>query len=91
VKGSLHMTTAAMRERLHDMITEVDDKKIESIYALFEDQVAEPYEWWEDAAFVAELDERVRRYEAGIDRAYTLDELKASWNQLEKDHSEKKK
>lgn len=83
------MTAAAIRERLYDYIRDADDKKIEAIYTLLEDQIVEPYDWSADEEFVAELDERMRRYEAGIDRAYTLDELKTSWDQLEKDRSEK--
>jgi hypothetical protein len=78
------MTTAAMRERLHDLISEVDDKKIESIYALFEDQVAEKYNWSGDKEFVAELDERMRRYKAGIDRGYSWDEVEESIKALKK-------
>jgi hypothetical protein len=72
------MTTAAIRERLYDYIRMADDKKVEAIYTLLEDQIAPAVDWSEDEEFVAELDERVRRYEAGIDKGYTWDELEAS-------------
>jgi hypothetical protein len=78
------MTTTAIRERLHSYIREADDDKIKNIYNLFEDQMAPAVDWSEDAAFVAELDERVRRYEAGIDRAYTWNELETSIAELKK-------
>jgi hypothetical protein len=42
------------------------------------------YEWSEDVEFVAELDERVRRYEDGLDRGYTLAELETSIEELKK-------
>jgi hypothetical protein len=82
------MTTAAIREKLYDYIRVADDKEVKAIYALLEDQiVAEKYDWSQDSDFVAELDERVRRYEAGIDRGYTLDELEASIEELKKNRA----
>lgn len=83
------MTIATLKERIHDMIdVEPDEKKLESIYAILEEQ-AESYEWSEDEEFVAELNERVRRAEEGIDRTYSLDEVKASFESWEKEHSER--
>lgn len=80
------MTTAAIRERLYDYIRVADDKKVKAIYTLLEDQIiSEKFDWSKDADFVSELDERVRRYDAGIDRGYTLDEVKASFEQLKKE------
>jgi hypothetical protein len=35
------------------------------------------FDWSEDKEFVAELDERVRRWKEGIDRGYTWEETKA--------------
>lgn len=80
------MTVTAIREKLHEYINTADDKQIHAIYNLFEDQmVNEPYDWSKDEEFVAELDERVRRYEAGIDKGYTLDEVKAHFDELRKE------
>lgn len=78
------MTVEAIRVRLYDYIRDADDKKVEAIYTLLEDQITEPYDWSEDEEFVAELDERVRRYEQGIDRGQSWDELKASIAELKK-------
>jgi hypothetical protein len=72
------MTVAAIRERLYDYIRVADDKKVEAIYNLLGDQIAPVDDWSKDEEFVAELDERVRRYKEGIDPAYTWDELEAS-------------
>jgi len=76
------MTTTAIRERLYDYIRVADDKKVKAIYALLEDQIVQKYEWSEDEEFVAELDERVRRYEAGIDPAFSIEEAKSSLNEM---------
>jgi hypothetical protein len=84
----LIMTTAAIREKLYDYIRVADDKKVKAIYALLEDQiVVEKYDWSQDADFVAELDERVRRYEAGIDKGYSLEEVKTSLEELKKERA----
>ena len=71
------MTIAAIKEKLHNYTSEADDEKIKNIYNIFEDQMAPAVDWSEDKEFIAELDERVRRYEEGIDPAYTLEESKA--------------
>ncbi|MBS1503612.1 MAG: hypothetical protein JST32_16200 [Bacteroidetes bacterium] len=84
------MTTAAIREKLCDYIKGADDKKVKAIYTILEDQIeTEPYEWSKDEEFVAELDERVRRYEAGIDRGHTWDELEASIKHLKEKRAAK--
>jgi len=83
------MTTAVIRERLYDYIKEADDEKIKAIYSLFEDQMALVVNWWEDKDVVAELDERVRRWKAGIDRAYSWDEVEQSINELKQKRASK--
>ena len=80
------MTTAVIRERLYDYIRVADDKKIEAIYTLLEDQIIPGNHWSEDEEFVAELDERVRRYEAGIDPAFSIEEAKSSLSEMKKEY-----
>jgi len=87
----LIMTTAAIRERLYDYIKEADDKKIEAIYSLFEDQMAPSVNWWEDEEVIAELDERVRRFEEGIDPGFSVDDVKASLQELKKQRAAESK
>ena|ERR1700761_2489498 len=86
------MTTAAIRERLQEYIKEADDKKVEAIYTLLEDQMTLAREWSGDEEFVAELaklkEERAKfldqynkelsKAEAEIDAGsfYTQDEVK---------------
>ena len=84
------MTVTAIREKLHDYINTADDKQIQAIYNIFEDQIVnEPYDWSKDKEFVAELDERVRRYEAGIDKGCTWDQLEASIAEMKKKRATK--
>jgi hypothetical protein len=80
------MTTTVIRERLYDYIRVADDKKIEAIYTLLEDQIIPGPHWSEDEEFVAELDERVRRYEAGIDPAFSVEEARSSLNEMKKEY-----
>jgi hypothetical protein len=80
------MTTAIIRERLYDYIRIADDKKIEAIYTLLEDHIVPGYHWSEDEEFVAELDERVRRYEAGADPGFSIKEAKSSLNEMKKEY-----
>jgi len=80
------MTTAAIREKLYDYIRVADDKKVEAIYTLLEDQMTPAWEWSEDEEFVAELDERVRRYEAGIDPGFSIEEAKSSLQEMKKEY-----
>ena len=83
------MTTAAIRKRLHGYIDVADDKQIKNIFALFEDQMAPKANWWQDKEFVAELDERVRRYEEGIDKGHSWEEVEASITEMKKKRAEK--
>jgi len=76
------MTTAAIRERLTDYIRVADDKKVKAMYALLEDQIVPKSYWSEDEEFVAELDERVRRYEAGIDPGFSVEEARSTLNEM---------
>jgi hypothetical protein len=70
------MTTKAIRDKLQDYIKTADDKKIKAIFTLVEGDMEEKYNWWEDEKFVAELDDRVKRYEEGTDKAFTFEEVK---------------
>jgi len=51
-----------------------------------EDQIIPGNHWSEDEEFVAELDERVRRYEAGIDPAFSIEEAKSSLSEMKEEY-----
>ncbi|HEY8782078.1 MAG TPA: hypothetical protein VIM16_10710 [Mucilaginibacter sp.] len=81
------MTTTAIREKLYQYIRVADDKKVKAIYTLLEDQIVPKYDWSEDEEFVAELDERMRRWEEGIDKGVSMDEVKAGLERLKKERT----
>lgn len=83
------MTVAAIKEKLHDYISEADDDKIKALYTLLEDQMNPSLNWWDDVEFVAELDERAKRLENGTDKGYTWNEVEASLDELRKKRSVK--
>ncbi len=81
------MTVAAIRERLYDYIRIADDKKIEAIYNLLGDQIVPVDDWSEDEEFVAELNDRVKRWEDGTDQLVSLAEHKVTIEKLDKERS----
>lgn len=81
------MTITAIREKLQEYIKTADDKKIKAIFTLIESDLGKKLEWWEDEEFLDELDERGRRYEVGIDRAYTFEEVKEEILKLKSEKS----
>jgi len=71
------MTAAAIRDRLYDYIRVADDKKIKAIYMMLEDEITEEKEWWNNAAFVAELEKEYEAWESGKDKSYSFADIKA--------------
>jgi len=70
------MTTAVIREKLHNLINTADDKQVKAVYSIFEDQMAVEYDPWEDESFVKEMDQRVKDIESGKDKGVSWDEVK---------------
>ncbi|SDP62435.1 putative addiction module component, TIGR02574 family [Mucilaginibacter sp. OK268] len=59
------MSTEIIRERLHEYIRFADDKKVEAIYTMVENEIIEELDLWEDKAFLNELKDRLDEYESG--------------------------
>jgi len=59
------MTTTAIREKLHDFVNTADDKQVEILYSIFDDQIAEKYDWWKGEEFLKELKCRLDDIESG--------------------------
>ena len=70
------MTITALREKLQNYIKTADDKKIKAIFTLVENDIQKEVEWWGNKEFVKELNERAKRYEDGIDKGFTFEEVK---------------
>jgi hypothetical protein len=70
------MTTETIRERLHEYIRFADDKKVNAIYTMVEDEIVEELDLWEDKDFLNELKERLDDIESGNDVGLSWDEVK---------------
>jgi len=55
-----------------------DEKKINAIYNLLENEIEETNEWWQDKDVVTELDKRYKNWQT----AFTIEETKAHLLQL---------
>jgi len=70
------MTIATIRERLHEYIDFADDKKINAIYTIVEDEIVEELDLWEDKEFLQELNSRLEAYENGSVKGVPWEEVK---------------
>lgn len=70
------MNAAAIRDRLYDYIRVADDKKIKAIYMMLEDEIAEEADWWNNPAFVSELEKEYEAWDSGKDKGYSIADLK---------------
>ncbi len=58
------METTNIRQKLHKFIDTIEDRKVEAIYTLFEEEI-EQDEWEYTEEFKAELDRRYEYYKNG--------------------------
>ena len=58
------MTTSSIRERLHRFIETAEEKKVQAIYTIFEDEIDQDNLEYTDE-FKAELDGRFEYYKSG--------------------------
>ena len=72
------MSSAAIRNKLYDYIRVADDKKLNAIYNLLENEIEQTNEWWKDKKFTKELDNRYQALENGSDKGFTIDQLEKS-------------
>lgn len=74
----------SIRHKLYDFIRVADDKKLNAIYHLLENEIEQTKQWWKKKAFTAELERRFQALENGSDKGYTIEELEASVSKLRK-------
>jgi hypothetical protein len=70
------MSTATIRERLHEYIRFADDKKVTAIYTMVEDEITEELKLWENEGFLKELNNRLEAYENGSVKGIPWEEIK---------------
>ena len=70
------MSTETIRERLREYIGFADDKKVQAMYTMVEDEIVEELDLWQDKDFLAELKSRIDDIESGIDEGMSWEEVK---------------
>ena len=76
------MSTTAIRHKLYDYIRVADEKKLNAIYNLLENEIEQTNDWWKDKLFTKELDSRYQLLENGSDKGFTVEELEKSVSKL---------
>ena len=71
-----NMNTATIRKKLYEYIRVADDRKVRAIYAIIENDVNEPYEWWNDNELLTELDHRSEQIKSGNDPGMLWEDAK---------------
>jgi hypothetical protein len=71
------MTTSAIRLKLQDYIQTVEDKKVKAIYTMFENEIEEVSNHWQDESFAAEMKKRSKDIEKGIVKGKNWEDVKA--------------
>ena len=67
------MTTAQLKQQLHDYIDHAEETKLKAIYTLVEGEIEDDYILTEEQK--SELDKRYADYKNGIGTQYTWDEV----------------
>ncbi|MBO9681517.1 MAG: hypothetical protein J7502_02390 [Flavisolibacter sp.] len=76
------MSSAAIRNKLYDYIRVADDKKLQAIYDLLENEIEQTAEWWKDKQFIKEVDSRSKALDNGTDKGYAINQLEKSIGKL---------
>jgi hypothetical protein len=79
------MELQELRDRLTVYVLEADEKKLQALYTLLENEIEGAYKWYEDEVFVEKLGEDYKKYESGEEPSYTEEEVYAAiYEKLEK-------
>ena len=72
------MKTIEIKEKLHHYIETAKEHKLKAIYTMVEDEIVEKgYDYWNDKAFIEELDKRSANYKNGKTKAIAWEDAKA--------------
>ena len=71
------MNNSSIRQKLFDYLQVADDKKVEAIYSILEEEIEANTINWKDKNFIAELDKRTSEYKTGTIKAQSWDDAKA--------------
>ena len=65
-------TSMVRRNKLYSYLRVADEKKINAIYDLLENEIEQTVKWWADKEFLAELDRRNKALDDGKDKGMTI-------------------
>ena len=68
------MSTASIRQKLHQYIETAQDKKVKAIFAMVEEEIEESSDHWRDEKFITELERREAAYRNGTAKTLTIDQ-----------------
>jgi hypothetical protein len=68
------MESVELRQKLHHYIENAEEKKLQAIFTIFEDEINEYYDHWHNEEFFNELHEREQAYLSGTSKTYTASE-----------------
>jgi hypothetical protein len=75
-------TLMTRRNKLYSYLRVADEKKINAIYNLLEDEIEQTNKWWEDKKFITELDNRDRSINSGKDKGVTVQQARKDIEKL---------
>lgn len=70
------MNIATIRKKLYEYIRVADDRKVRAIYTIIENNVIEPFEWWNDSELLTELELRSEQIKSGNDPGQLWEDAK---------------
>jgi len=65
------MKSLELRQKLHHYIENAEEKKLQAIFTMVEDEIKEYYDHWNDEEFVNKLHKREQAYLNGASKTYT--------------------
>jgi len=78
------MKTENIKQKLHRYIETADEKKLKAIYTMVEEEIEETSDLWNDEEFIAELEQREKKYLNGSSKTYLVKESVARAKQAVK-------
>lgn len=65
------MTTTLLKKKLHRYIDTADERKLQGIYMIVQEEIESPYDKWEDNNFLKEMNSRVTDLSNGKAKSFT--------------------
>ena len=66
------MESVELRQKLHHYIENAEEKKLQAIFTMVEDEINEYYNHWDDEDFVNELHQREQSYLNETAKTYSV-------------------